>query len=214
MKLSPLPILFAAASIGLAQTAANRPAPAMFPAPQNPSLSEPMLDSPNRIPQSSTTELKKRSPEAQAVQEIQRRPLTTQEGCPVVLTSAGLAPYLMFLREGGDEGGSGGIDLQFRNASGKAIGSMEFTAHLIAKQSKYDLGGSSVFLNLTAYGSRSVDSTFTELRRLSLPENIHPVIVEDIALRQVIFEDGSAWAPAKDRRCSFSPGGAWQIGAR
>jgi hypothetical protein len=211
MKLSVLLTACIAVSSCLAQTS---PKPAVaFPAPK--------ADSGNitvQIPPQVWSELQKLPPA-----EMQRQPQAivrvtsdrnSQEGCPVVLTSAGLAPYLMLLREGGEEGKSGGIDLEFRNASGRAIGSMEFTAHLIAKRSKYDLGGSSVFLNLTAYGSRSIDSTFTELRRLSLPENIHPVIVEDIALRQVIFEDGSVWAPEKDRRCRLSPGGAWQIGSR
>jgi hypothetical protein len=36
--------------------------------------------------------------------------------CPVVLTSAGLTPYLMLLRTSGDAANNGGLDLEFRNA--------------------------------------------------------------------------------------------------
>ena len=130
---------------------------------------------------------------------------SVQANCPVVLTSAWLAPHLQLLRSGNlsDEKG---IDLEFRNASGKAIRSIELSATILVKNSIYDLGYlPPVHLHLTAYGTQNIDSAFAELRRLSLPEEMHPALVDGVRLEQVTFEDGSVWSPATDQFCGLKP---------
>ena len=125
--------------------------------------------------------------------------------CPVVLTSAWLAPRLQQVRSDQDPGGNG-IDLEFQNASGKAIRSMELSATILVKKSIYDLGYlPPVRLSLTAYGTRNIDSTFAELRRLSLPTEMHPALVESIRLEQVTFDDGSLWSSTADQYCGLTP---------
>ena len=126
--------------------------------------------------------------------------------CPVVLTSAWLAPYLMLLNTAGDSSSNGGLDLEFRNTSGKEIRSMQFSAKILVKKSKYDLDYlPPIRVYLTAEGTRTVDETFAQLRRLSLPEDIHPSLVQGITLEEVTFEDGSAWAPAGNQYCGLKP---------
>lgn len=129
----------------------------------------------------------------------------TQAECPVVLTSAWLAPRLQLLKSG-DDPDANGIDLEFRNASGKAINSMQLSATILVKKSIYDLGYlAPAHLSLTAYGSRNIDAAFAELRRLTLTTQMHPVLVDSVRLEQVTFEDGSVWSPATDQYCGLKP---------
>lgn len=140
---------------------------------------------------------------------------TAQANCPVVLTSAWLTPRLQLLKSGDtSSGGSAsggladgnGIDLEFRNASGKGIRSIELSATILVKKSIYDLGYlPPVHLSLTAYGTRNIDSAFGELRRLTLPGEMHPALVDSVRLEQVAFEDGSVWSPANDQFCGLKP---------
>jgi len=128
-----------------------------------------------------------------------------QASCPVVLTSASLAPYLQLLKAGGEVEGNG-LDLEFHNASGKEIRSMELSATILVKKSIYDLGYlPPVHLDLTAYGTRNVDSAVDELRRLTLPTRIHPALVDSVRLEQVSFEDGSIWSPKTGQYCGLTP---------
>jgi hypothetical protein len=129
----------------------------------------------------------------------------SERNCPVVLTSASITPYLRLLRTGADPGKAGGLDLEFRNASGKSIDSMEFSVEILAKQSKYDLAASRIHLDLTAYGGRSVDDTFAQLRHLALPEGTHPSLVESVTLKQVFYEDGTVWTAKDDSACGIGP---------
>jgi hypothetical protein len=55
-----------------------------------------------------------------------------QGNCPVVLTSAWLAPRLQLLKSGDATDGNG-IDLEFRNASGKEIRSLDLSATILVK---------------------------------------------------------------------------------
>jgi len=129
----------------------------------------------------------------------------SQENCPVVLTSAWLSPRLQLLTSG-DASGGNGIDLQFRNASGKEIRSIELSATILVKKSIYDLGYlPPVHLYLTAYGTRTIDSAFAQLRHLSLPGGIHAALVEGVTLEQVSYEDGSVWTPANSDHCGIGP---------
>lgn len=128
----------------------------------------------------------------------------SQESCPVVLTSAWLSPRLQLLRS--DDASSGnGIDLQFRNASGKEIRSIELSATILVKQSIYDLGYlPPMHLYLTAYGTRTIDSAFAQLRHLALPGGIHPALVKGVTLEQVTFSEGSVWTPSNSDQCGIS----------
>jgi hypothetical protein len=125
--------------------------------------------------------------------------------CPVVLTSAWLAPHLMLVDTPRDSAANG-LDLEFRNTSGKEIRLMQFSAKILVKKSKYDLDYlPPIRVYLTAEGTRTVDETFAQLRHLSLPEDIHPTLVQGITLEEVTFEDGSAWAPAGNQYCGLKP---------
>lgn len=128
-----------------------------------------------------------------------------QADCPVVLTSAMLTPYLMLLHTSGDAANNGGLDLEFRNASGKGIRSMEFSAEILVKKSIYDLNSLRVHLHLTADGTASMDKAFAQFRHLSLPQQIHPTMVERITVEQVTFADGSIWTSRTDSYCGFAP---------
>ncbi len=130
----------------------------------------------------------------------------SQANCPVVLTSAWLAPRLQLL--GSDEtSASNGIDLGFRNASGKEIRSMELSATILVKKSIYDLAYlPPVHLSLTASGTRNIDSAFDELQRLTLPNQMHPALVDSVRLEQVTFDDGSVWSPATSQYCGLKAG--------
>jgi len=130
----------------------------------------------------------------------------SQATCPVELTSAWLTPHMMLLNSASPSSGNG-VDLEFRNASGKEIRSMELSATILVKKSIYDLKYlPAIQLDLTAYGTSSVDETFTQLRHLSLPTGIHPALVQDLTLQQVTFADGSVWTGRGDQHCGFTPG--------
>jgi hypothetical protein len=138
-----------------------------------------------------------------------------QAGCPVKLTSAGLTPYLLLLRTSTNAPATqGGLDLQFENASGKEIRSMEFDARFLAKKSIYDLKAEKIDLHLTASGTSSIDKTFDHLRHLPLPERTNPVMLSTVMLEQVTFSDGSVWAPANDNYCGISANQTVRVGAR
>lgn len=135
-----------------------------------------------------------------------------QANCPVVLTSAWLTPHLMLLNSPSSSSGNG-VDLEFRNASGKAIRSMELSATILVKKSKYDLGYlPPVKVRLSASGIQTIDSAFAQLRRLSLPSEMHPALVQGVTLDQVTFEDGSVWSPRNDQYCGLKPDGMRSIG--
>jgi hypothetical protein len=139
---------------------------------------------------------------ARRVEEMQTR---ADRACPVVLTSANLTPHLMLLRAEGDSSRDGGLDLEFRNASGKSIDSMEFSVQILARKSIYDLAATRIHLDLAAYGARSADETFAQLRHLSLPEGMNPSIVESVTLKQVFYEDGTVWTAKNDSFCGLGP---------
>ena len=133
-----------------------------------------------------------------------------QTNCPVVLTSAGLTPYLMLVDASRDPSGNS-LDLEFRNTSGKEIRLMELSARILVKRSVYDLDYlPAIHLHLTAYGTKSVDAAFAQLRRLPLPKGIHPTLVEGITLEQVTFADGTTWTSRGNQYCGFSPSGMLQ----
>jgi hypothetical protein len=132
-----------------------------------------------------------------------------QTGCPVVLTSASLSPYMMLLRANGggayDPAAQGGVDLEFRNASGKEIRSMPLQAEFLAKKSIYDLQADKITMFLTVYGTGDVDAAIEHPRHLSLQSPNHPVALNRVTLKQVIFDDGSVWAARQNNACGMSP---------
>jgi hypothetical protein len=124
----------------------------------------------------------------------------------VELTSAWLTPRLQLLKSG-DASGGNGIDLEFLNASGKEIRSMELSATILVKKSIYDLNYlPPMHLHLIATGTQTIDSAFAQFHRLSLPTAIHPALVQDLTLQQVTFADGSVWTGTGDQHCGFRPG--------
>jgi PHD/YefM family antitoxin component YafN of YafNO toxin-antitoxin module len=137
MKLSPLLALFAAAAICFAQDIARPPVVIYRATPTSKAV---------LIPEQDWSAMQKMS-KAQFQQKLQE--LTdrmNQVGCPVVLTSAQMTPYLLLLKASPnssdapvDLGRGPGIDLGFRNASGKEIHSIALDAEFLAKQSIYDL---------------------------------------------------------------------------
>jgi hypothetical protein len=131
--------------------------------------------------------------------------IQSASNCPVVLTSAWLAPRLQLLKSEDATAGNS-LDLEFSNASGKEIRSMDLSVTVLVKKSIYDLGYlPPIELRLTAYGTRNIDSAFSELRRLTLPDQIHPAVVDRVRLEHVTFTDGSVWAPTTDQYCGFTP---------
>lgn len=196
MKLSALLVLAALASTCVAQKmAAPPPTP---PADQNAQVG--IVD--DQAMSRAATALA----EAAAKKELQMTLERMSHGnCPVLLTSAWMTPHLMLLNSAGEPTGNG-IDLEFNNLSGKEIRSMEFSAQLLVKKSIYDLGYlPPIHVQLTSYGTRSLDKTFAQLRHLSLPDGIHAGLLQGVTLEQVIFSDGSVWTPANSDYCGVSP---------
>jgi hypothetical protein len=200
MKLSILLILLAAACTSMAQETMKPPAVIYRAAPASGPVIIPAQDWPamQKMPKA---EFQKK------LQDLTDR--MNQTGCPVVLTSAGLTPYLMLLHASAGSaetpGRDPGLDLNFRNASGKEIRSMEFDAEFLARKSIYDLNAVKIDLHLTADGTGSVDETFEQLRHLPLPQRSHPVTFQRIELEQVTFADGSVWTPKDDSFCGIGP---------
>ena len=189
MKLSALLLL--AASMCLAQTVTPRPSAA--PSPQQ---------NPNAETAYEVLPIPSPAVQAAIAKDMER---SMQANCPIVLTSAWLAPYVQLLKAGGEVEGNG-LDLEFRNASGKEIRSMELSATILVKKSIYDLGYlPPLHLDLTAYGTRNIDSAVDELRRLTLPTRIHPALVDSVRLEQVTFADGSIWSPKTGQYCGLTP---------
>jgi hypothetical protein len=202
MKLSALLLLAAAASACVAQNVI--PFQKAVPSPdQNPNIGIVDDDALSRAVTAVAAEAEKKE-----LQKMMDR--VNQANCPVVLTGAGLTPYVMLLNTSSDVGSDSanrpGLELEFRNVSGREIRSMEFSARILVKRSIYDLDYlPAIHLYLTAYGTRSVDATFAQLRHLSLPQGIRPSLVEGITLEQVTFGDGSVWTPKNDDYCAFNP---------
>jgi hypothetical protein len=132
-----------------------------------------------------------------------------QTGCPVVLTSASLSPYMMLLRANGggtyDPAAKGGLDLGFRNTSGKEIRSMQLQAEFLAKKSIYDLQADKITMFLTVYGTGDIDTSIEHPRHLSLQSSNHPVALNGVTLKQVVFDDGSTWTARQNKTCGMTP---------
>lgn len=198
MKLSVL-LLLAAASTCMAQSLAISPQAAASTGP-NPQVG--IVDS-EAVSRAATA-----FAEAAANKELQKVKVmdhVNQTNCPVVLTSAWMTPHLMLLNTAREPTGNG-IDLEFNNVSGKEIRLMELSAQLLVKKSIYDLGYlPPIHLHLTAYGTRSLDQTFAQLRHLPLPDGIHAGLLQAVTLEQVTFADGSLWTPKSNDYCGIGP---------
>jgi hypothetical protein len=206
MKLSTLLLLLTASSVCLAQSAAKPPQVVIVPAPNANDATASAQD------QRALQGLSKDELEQKLQAMVER---SDQAGCPVKLTSAELTPYLLLLQTSNDAPAThGSLDLQFQNASGKGIRSMEFDVQFLARKSIYDLKAVKIDLHLSASGTRSLDKTFDHLRHLPLPLRTNPVVLNTITLEQVTFADGSVWTPEKDNNCDFSPSREMQVGAR
>lgn len=137
-----------------------------------------------------------------------------QKNCPVVFVRANLTPYLMLTQSEARQPGNGGLDLGFTNSSGKNIYQINFTVHVLARKSVYDLDAKDIALELSVSGNRSANSALSELRHLELPQSIHPAVISSVTLQQVFFEDGTVWMAKNSSTCSFSPNGSVEVGSR
>ena len=210
MKLSYLVLLFAVAATCIAQETVKPPDPTHNTATNSQGVIVPEQEWPD------LRNLSKQQLE-QKLQEMSDR--ENQAGCPVLLTSAQIAPYLMLLRNStgfadASQPRDPNLDLNFRNASGKAIRSIQFDAEFLTKKSIYDLQAAKIDLHLTTNGTTSLDKTLDHLRHLPLAQRPHPIALDKLTLEQVTFADGSIWSPAKDNHCGYSPNREWEIGAR
>lgn len=162
--------------------------------------------------------LSQRQPEL-TKEELQRKlqealDRVNQENCPVQFVRASLTPYLMLTQSETRQAANGGLDLGFLNSSGRSIFRINFTVHILARKSVYDLEAKDIALDLSAGGSQSADSALSELRHLELPQSIHPALISSVILQQVFFEDGTVWTAKNSGTCNFSPNGAQAIAAR
>lgn len=149
--------------------------------------------------------------ELQLQEELDR---VDQLNCPVVFVRANLTPYLMLTQSQARQPGNGGLDLGFTNSSGRSIFRINFTVHILARKSVYDLEAKDIALDLSAGGSQSADSALSELRHLELPQSIHPALISSVILQQVFFEDGTVWTAKNSGTCNFSPNGSVEVGSR
>jgi hypothetical protein len=120
--------------------------------------------------------------------------------CPVQLTSADPASRGRLLLAGSAESpATGGLDLRFRNRSGKAIQSMDIAAYLKIKRDKYQLDATTAVLHLTLHGTSDVTTTEEVLRMVPLSVFLYGV--SHVQLEAVTFADGTVWTPAARVRC-------------
>ncbi|MBT9331064.1 hypothetical protein [Paracidobacterium acidisoli] len=128
--------------------------------------------------------------------------------CPVELTAVSPAAQA-HLQLTSPVQSEGGIELSFRNQSGKEIRSMEVGAELKVKRNVYDLDAATVKLDLTVSGTGVVDPANNLMR--SLPVDAALFGVGTVTLEEVTFADGSVWTPAGRVACSVRGNGTQRI---
>ncbi len=125
-----------------------------------------------------------------------------QTGCPVVLTGASVATkarYMPVNRYAPSE--TPGLDLRFRNMSGKAIRSAAIRVQVRYKQSIYDLDSTTRNLFLTVAGTGITDGE-RELSRL-IPLRSEVFGLGLVELKRVNYADGSVWKAEARNSCGF-----------
>lgn len=127
--------------------------------------------------------------------------------CPLQLTAASLAPEATILPVSQWSQGDGGLNLHFRNNSGREIRSASVTAELRVKTSLYALDAKTVALHLTFSGSDNIDKALDQLAHLPLPKDVYSYGVARVTLDQVIFADGGLWTPRAGESCSVGGSG-------
>lgn len=135
-------------------------------------------------------------------------------GCPLVLTSANVAPEAGYLPVASQPGRDGALDLHFRNSSGKAIASATITAHLRVKTNIYALDASRVDVTLTFSGTKELDREADQLTHIPLPDHAYLFGVAQVSLDQVWFADGTTWNAPGAGSCAVRGGASLPIEAK
>ena len=146
--------------------------------------------------------------QAEAQAQILLGPMS-QQGCPVVLTSARLnwpASYLPVTSA--EKITEPNLALGFRNSSGKAIRSISITARFLGKRNIYQLDASAFDLRLNFSAFDSADKTAEQLREIRVPEKMFAYGVTRVSLAQVLFVDGTFWTPFGHGNCSLDVQGS------
>lgn len=138
-----------------------------------------------------------------------------QVGCPLVLTSASVAPEAGYLPVVSPQPGhDGALDLHFRNSSGKAITSATISAHLRVKTNIYALDASRVDVTLTFSGTKELDREADQLTHIPLPDHAYLFGVAQVSLDQVWFADGTTWNAPGAGSCAVRGGASLPIEAQ
>jgi hypothetical protein len=129
-----------------------------------------------------------------------------QAGCPVHLTSASPDARGHLVLAAGKSGDKdrGGIDLEYRNYSGKPIRSIEVAAYLKVKQNKYQLDSTTDVLHLTLHGTSDVSQSEQILE--SVPLDVFLYGINRVELEKVSYADGTSWTPPRGSYCSIDGG--------
>jgi hypothetical protein len=121
-----------------------------------------------------------------------------QTGCPLFLKSATVAPEGGYLPVTAQNRQAAGLDLHFRNQSGKAIASASISAQLNVKTNVYALDAHPLQLRLTLSGTQDLDKTLDQIQHIVLPPHVYLFGVAQVTLDQVMYMDGSAWNASAD----------------
>jgi hypothetical protein len=133
----------------------------------------------------------------------------TQADCPLYMESARVSPNAAYLPVTAQNRQDAGLDLHFRNQSGKAIASASITARLSVKTDVYALDAHTLQLRFTLAGTQDFDKTLEQFQRIVLPKHVYLYGVARVTLEQVGFADGTVWsAPAGNNACRTSGSGS------
>lgn len=169
------------------------------------------IGSPSTLTSAETAQMQARLDQAESqFQAAMDR--ANQVGCPVHLTSATPDARGHLLLAAGDSasGNRGGIDVEYRNFSGKPIRSLEVAAYLKVKQNKYQLDSTTDVLHLSLHGTAEVSQS--EQIFQSIPLDAFLYGINRVELEKVTYRDGSVWTPPHNASCSIDgPSGMKQI---
>jgi hypothetical protein len=125
-----------------------------------------------------------------------------QTSCPLYMESASVAPEGGYLPATAQNRQAAGLDLHFRNQSGKPIASASITAQLNVKTNVFALDAHPLQLRLTLSGTQDLDKTRDQTQHIVLPRHVYLFGVARVTLDQVTYADGSVWtAPVRSNFC-------------
>lgn len=137
-----------------------------------------------------------------------------QPSCPLMLTSAAVAPPAGVLPVAARTRGDGVLALHFRNQSGKAIQSAAITARLRVKTNVYALDATPLEMRLAFSGGSDPDKAVDQLTHIPLPSHVYLFGVARVTLDQVTFADGSVWSARGSNSCAVGGPGSLRVEAK